>query len=114
MTAFDTVYFYAIATWPFAAAILFISICRLTSMDGMTLQRVKFEYAVYNCIAVVIVLGPLVGDWPGAVDVTVMAGLVLILLFQAHAWRHNGKDTPPAEAQSDHMPLTTLPPEPYR
>jgi hypothetical protein len=101
----NTLYLFAMGNLVICAAIFFISICRLTAMNGDALYRVRSEYTAYIAGALVCGLQPWWGEWP-QLGTLCMAGVLLIgLLCSGHAWRHGQQDTVPDIATSDHAPL---------
>ena len=101
-------YLFALANAALCAAIVLISLCRLNTMQGAVLYRVRSEYAAYVGCATASALQPWWGEWPMWGSLAMAVGLLAGLLCSAHAWRH---DTPPESATAP-MPLDPLPSDP--
>ena len=82
----NALYLFALANAALCAAVIFISLCRLNSMQGAVLLRVRSEYAGYMGAAVLSALQPFWGEWPQWASLG-MAGAVLFgMLCSSHAW----------------------------
>lgn len=98
-------YLFALANAALCGAIVFISVCRLNTMQGSVLLRVQSEYAGYIGGAFASALQPWWNEWPQWGSLAIAGALLLGLLFSGHAWR---KDKPPITATAP-APLGDLP-----
>lgn len=101
----NDLYLFALANAVLCGAIVFISVCRLNTMQGTVLVRVQSEYAGYIGGAFASALQPWWNEWPQWGSLAIAAALLLGLLFSGHAWR---KDKPPATATAP-APLSDFP-----
>lgn len=93
--AMDSTYTLAFLTWVPCGVIIFISICRLNSMQKGVLWRIKLEYSLYIGIGFGVILAPIIDEWPGMVIFLSMCALAVAMLCSSRAWRG---DVAPDEA----------------
>ena len=91
----NEMYLFSIVNLALCIAILVISLCRLNTMDGSVLYRVRSEYAGYVASAFASGLQPWWGEWPRWGSLSIAAAILLGLLCSSHAWR---RDVPPSTA----------------
>lgn len=101
----NELYLFALVNAGLCAGIVFISICRLNTMQGTVLVRVQSEYAGYIGGAIASALQPWWNEWPQWGSLAIAAALLLGLLFSGHAWR---RDRPPVSATAP-APLSDFP-----
>lgn len=89
------IYMIAIVNAMVCVSIICISICRLNTMQGHVLYRVRSEYAAYVGAASFSALQPWMGYWPTWGGLFLASAMLIGLLASSVAWR-NGH--PPAEA----------------
>ena len=83
----NALYLFALANAALCAGVVFISLCRLNSMQGSVLLRVRSEYAGYMGAAVMSAMQPFWGEWPQWGSIGMAGALLLGLLCSGHAWR---------------------------
>ena len=83
----DKLYLFALGNFALCTAIVVIALCRLNSMQGTVLWRVRGEYATYVGCATASSLQPMWGEWPLWGSIAMAVGLLLGLLCSSHAWR---------------------------
>lgn len=86
---------FALLNFGICAPIFGIALCRLNSMGGAVIYRVRSEYAFYVGAAFASAFQPLWDEWPRWGSLAMAAALLLGLLCSGHAWR---KDKPPSTA----------------
>jgi len=97
----NALYLYALANAAMCVTIIFISLCRLNSMQGQVLLRVRSEYAAYLAGALASLAQPWLGEWPQLGSLAMAAALLIGLFCSGHAWRH---DTAPHIAMPNSKP----------
>lgn len=101
----NDLYLFALANAGLCGVIVFISVCRLNTMQGSVLLRVQSEYAGYIGAAFASALQPWWNEWPQWGSLAMAGALLLGLVASSHAWR---RDKPPATATSP-APLSDFP-----
>lgn len=79
---------FALANFVLCMLAIFMCLCRLNSMDGRVIYRVRSEYSVYLSCALVSALQPFYGEWPRWGSIAMAGGLVFGLFMSAKAWQH--------------------------
>lgn len=93
----NDVLLFAAANLCICAGIIFISICRLNSMQNKVLWRVRLEYAGYIGGGLASGFQPLWGEWPQWGSLSLACAVLIGLLCSSSAWKG---DRPPASATS--------------
>ena len=88
-------YLFAAANLFLCSGIVFVAICRLNTMRGKSLMRVRSEYACYLAAALTSAVQPWYGEWPGWASLAMAGAALFSLLASGHAWR----DGPPCNTE---------------
>jgi len=91
----NELYTFAMANLVLCMGIVFVSICRLNSMQNKVLWRVRMEYAGYVGGAFAAGFQPLWGEWPQWGSLCIAGAILLGLICSSSAWKG---DKPPASA----------------
>lgn len=100
----NNLHLFALANFVICMGIVFVSICRLNSMQNKVLWRVRLEYAGYIGGAFAAGLQPWWGEWPEWGSLCIAGSILLGLICSSSAWRG---DRPPASATAP-APLEEL------
>ena len=90
-------YLFAFINFVACHVVIFISICRLNSMNKDVMVRVRSEYTAYIAGAMASAWQPTWGEWPQWGSLGITAALMIGLFCSSRAWH---KDVPPASASA--------------
>lgn len=95
----STLYIFALLNLALCVGIFAIALCRLNSMEGTVLLRVRSEYTALLAGAVASGLQPWYGEWPGWGALSLASAVLVALICSGHAWHRGQQDKPPEIAK---------------
>lgn len=78
----------ALANAALCLCIVFVSVCRLNTMRGLVLWRVRLEYSGYVGGAIAAAVQPYWGEFPEWGALSIASCLLVGLICSSSAWRH--------------------------